>query len=104
MMGKYLPEFVRRGGKVCLATDSTHSVLWREVKHLAGLGVSVSQALLAVTKNSAELLGMADQIGTLEPGKLADIISIHGDPYQDITALRHVGLVMKAGQQYEHLV
>jgi imidazolonepropionase-like amidohydrolase len=101
---KYLPEVIKRGGKVCLATDSTHTCLWREAKYLVQLGVSVRDTLLSVTKNSAELLGLADRIGTLEPGKYADIISLHGDPYQDITALRNIGLVMKAGQRYEHFV
>lgn len=47
---------------------------------------------------------MEDQIGTLEPGKLADVISIKGDPYKDMSSLRNVGLVMKAGQRYEHLL
>lgn len=78
--------------------------LIREAKYWAALGVSVRDTLLAVTKNCAELLGLADRIGMLEPGKFADVISLHGDPYQEITALRNVGLVMKAGQQYEHLV
>jgi imidazolonepropionase-like amidohydrolase len=99
---RYLPEFIKQGGKVCLATDSTHAALWREAKHLVAIGASPQDALLALTKNSAELLGLTDQIGTLEPGKFADIIAIHGDPYQDITALRNVRLVMKAGQQYAH--
>jgi imidazolonepropionase-like amidohydrolase len=99
---RYLPEFIKQGGKVCLATDSTHAALWREAKHLVAIGASPQDALLALTKNSAELLGMADQIGTLEPGKFADIIAIRGDPYADITALRNVRLVMKAGQQSEH--
>lgn len=101
---RYLPEVIKRGGKVCLATDSNHGNLWREAKHLVALGVSSRDALLAVTKNNAEVLGMSDQIGTLEPGKLADIISVHGDLLKDITVLRNVGLVMKAGEQYEHLL
>ena len=104
LTAKYIPELVKRGGKICLATDSTHANLWREAKHLTAIGVSTRDALLAVTKNSAELLGMADEIGTLEAGKLADVISVHGDPLADITALRNVGLVMKAGKRYEHLL
>jgi imidazolonepropionase-like amidohydrolase len=104
LTAKYMPELVKRGGKICLATDSTHATLWREAKHLTAIGVPAREALLAVTKNSAELLGMADDIGTLESGKLADIISVHGDPLADITALRKVGLVMKEGIRYEHLI
>jgi imidazolonepropionase-like amidohydrolase len=98
---KYLPEVVRRGGKVCLAGDSTHANLWREAKYMVQLGCSTRDALLAVTRNSAELLRMADKIGTLHPGKYADVISVHGDPLADITALRQVGLVMKDGKKYD---
>jgi imidazolonepropionase-like amidohydrolase len=101
---RVLPQAIRAGVKVCLGTDSTHASLWREAKHLVGIGVSTQQALLAVTKNSAELLGMEDETGTLEPGKRGDIISVRGDPLADIGALRHVHLVMKDGQSYEHLL
>jgi imidazolonepropionase-like amidohydrolase len=104
LTAKFIPELIRRGGKVCLATDSTHANLWREAKHLRALGVSAQDTLLALTKNSAMLLGLDDDIGTLEPGKLADVISVKGDPYKDMTVLRDVGLVMKAGQVYEHLL
>lgn len=104
LTSRYMPELVKRGGKVCLATDSTHANLWREAKHFVAIGVSTRDALLAVTKNNAELLGMNDQVGTLEVGKLADVISVHGDPLSDITALRNIGLVMKAGKRYEHLL
>ena len=99
----YLPKAIEAGVKVCLGTDSTHASLWREAKHLTGIGASTQHALLAVTKNGAQLLGMADRVGTLEPGKLADVISVRGDPLEDITALRDVKLVMKAGRRYGHL-
>ena len=101
---RVLPRAIKAGVKVCLGTDSTHASLWREAKHLVGIGASTQEALLAVTKNGAELLRMEDQIGTLEPGKRADIISVQGDPLTDIEALRNVRLVMKDGQAYEHLL
>ncbi len=104
LTAKYIPELIKRGGKVCLATDSTHANLWREAKHLRALGVSAQDTLLALTRNNAELLGLSDEIGTLAPGKFADIISVKGDPYKDMTVLRKVGLVMKAGQVYDHLL
>jgi imidazolonepropionase-like amidohydrolase len=100
---KYMPQAIKAGVKVCLAVDSTHSFLWKEVKYLVRLGASNAEALLAVTKNSAELLGMEDSIGTIEKGKLADIISVKGDPLKDITVLKDVSLVMKDGQQYKGL-
>ncbi len=101
---KYIPEAVKAGVKVCLATDSTHSFLWKEAKYLKQIGVSTQDTLMALTKNSADLLAMSDRIGTLEPGKFADIISVKGDPYADITVLKDVALVMKAGQQFQNLM
>jgi imidazolonepropionase-like amidohydrolase len=98
---KYLPEVVRRGGKICLAGDSTHANLWREAKYMVQLGCSTRDALLAVTKNSAELLCMSEVIGTLEPNKYADMIAVQGDPLTDITALRSVAMVMKDGKVYD---
>lgn len=100
----YLPAAIEAGVKVCLATDSTHASLWREAKLLVDIGASPQDALLAVTKNGAELLGIADRLGTLEAGKLADIISVAGDPLVDMAALRDVRLVMKAGKRYESLL
>lgn len=100
---KYMPQAIKAGVKVCLAVDCIHSFLWKEVKYLVDLGASNANALLAVTKNSAELLGMEDSIGTIERGKLADIISVKGDPLKDITVLKDISLVMKDGQQYKNL-
>jgi imidazolonepropionase-like amidohydrolase len=97
---KYLPQAIRAGVRVCLGTDSTHGSLWREARCLVALGASCAEALLAVTKHPAELLGLSNKVGTLEPGKLADVISLCGDPLTDITALRDVGMVMKAGRRF----
>jgi len=94
---RYLPQAVKAGVKLALGVDSAHGFLWKEAECLVRIGVSPQQALAAVTRNSAELLGMADLVGTLEPGKLADIISVGGDPLREITALKDVRLVMKGG-------
>lgn len=102
---KYLPQLIKAGVKVSLAVDSSHGNLWKEAKYLVSIiGASEAEALLAVTKNNAELLGMEDSIGTIEKGKLADIISVKGNPLKDITVLKDVSLVMKDGQQYKNLL
>jgi len=63
----------------------------------AEAGMSPMEIIYSATRNAAELLGMQDRIGTLEPGKLADIISVPGDPLKDIRALEHAKFVMKGG-------
>jgi imidazolonepropionase-like amidohydrolase len=60
-------------------------------------GMTSMQIIHAATRDAAELLGMQDRIGSLEPGKLADIIAVPGDPTNDIRALQHVKFVMKDG-------
>jgi imidazolonepropionase-like amidohydrolase len=60
-------------------------------------GMSPMEIIQAATHNGAELLGMQDRIGTLETGKLADIIAVPGDASKDIKALQHVKFVMKGG-------
>jgi urease alpha subunit len=62
------------------------------VKH----GMTPSQALEAATVNAADLLGLAEEVGTLEPGKRADLIAVDGDPLRDVTVLKNVPFVMKA--------
>ena len=59
------------------------------------------QAIQTATRNAADLVGMSDQIGTLEAGKLADIVAVPGDPLRDVTALERVGFVMKDGVVYK---
>lgn len=63
----------------------------------AEAGMAPMEIIHAATRNAAELLGMQDRIGTLEPGKLADIIAVSGDPLKDIRALEHAVFVMKGG-------
>ena len=48
--------------------------------------------------NAADLLGLADQVGSIEPGKRADLIAVRGDPLSDVTALKRVDFVMKDGR------
>jgi imidazolonepropionase-like amidohydrolase len=61
------------------------------------LGMTPLQAIQTATINDAELLGWSDKVGTLEPGKWADIIAVEGDPLKDVTVLQNVKFVMKGG-------
>lgn len=91
------------GVKWALGTDSMHGLLWFEAQKAVEFGASSEQAFAGITRNAAEAIGMADEVGTLEPGKRADIVSLRGDPLKDIAALRQVGLVMKDGGRFDTL-
>lgn len=75
-----------------------------EIELMTAYGMSSQAALQAATIEAARLLGMADQIGELAPGKLADIIAVKGDPLVDVRNLREVIFVMKDGKIYRHEV
>jgi imidazolonepropionase-like amidohydrolase len=65
-------------------------------------GMTPIAIIHAATSSAAELLGLQDRVGTLEPGKLADIIAVPGNPLENITALEHVTFVMKGGVVVRH--
>ena len=65
---------------------------------MVDLGMNPVDALKSATANDAELLGISQKVGTLEKGKLADVIAVPGDPTTDITATERVSFVMKEGK------
>lgn len=72
--------------------------LHRELELLVEAGLDPHQALRAATADNAELLGAEDELGTLEPGKRADLVAVEGDPLQDISATRETRLVLREGK------
>jgi len=66
--------------------------------NLRDAGMPPLDVIRAVTVNAAEMLGWLDRIGSIEPGKFADLVAVAGDPIADITELEHVRFVMKGGQ------
>ena len=93
---------VSSGMRIAAGTDAGtpfngHGELARELELMVEHGLSPMQALVAATRNAAENLGMAHEIGTLEVGKLADLALVDGDPVADITATGRVVLVVKDG-------
>jgi len=65
---------------------------------MVDLGMSAIDALKSATGNDGELLGIGQKVGTLEKGKLADIIAMPGDPTADVTVTERVSFVMKEGK------
>ena len=92
---------VKMGVKISFGTDAAvfpHGQNAKEFKLMVDLGMTPIDALKSATANDAELLGIAQKVGTLEKGKLADIVAMPGDPASDITATERVLFVMKEGK------
>jgi imidazolonepropionase-like amidohydrolase len=92
---------VKMGLKISFGTDAAvfpHGQNAKEFKLMVDLGMNPIDALKSATAVDAELLGIAQKVGTLEKGKLADVIALPGDPTADITATERVSFVMKEGR------
>jgi len=92
---------VKMGVKISFGTDAAvfpHGQNAKEFKLMVDLGMTPIDALKSATANDAELLGLVQKVGTLEKGKLADIVAVPGDPTADITATERVSFVMKEGK------
>ena len=89
------------GVKVGFGTDAAvypHGMNAHEFAVMVKLGLTPLQAIQSATINDADLLGWSDKVGTIEPGKWADIIAVDGDPLADVTTLERVKFVMKGGE------
>jgi len=92
---------VKMGIKISFGTDAAvfpHGQNAKEFKLMVDLGMQPIDALKTATGNAADLFGIAQKTGTLEKGKLADVIAMPGDPTVDITATERVSFVMKEGK------
>jgi imidazolonepropionase-like amidohydrolase len=92
------------GVKVAFGTDAAvypHGLNAHEFAVYVQMGMTPLQAIQTATVNAADLLGWTDRIGTVEPGKFADIIAVNGDPLKDVTLLQNPVFVMKAGTVYK---
>ncbi len=96
---------VRLGIPIGFGTDSAvspHGINAKEFALMTGLGLPAIDALKSATSSGAQLLGITAKVGTLEPGKLADVVAMPGDPTSDITATERVFFVMKEGKIIKH--
>ncbi|OJF69873.1 amidohydrolase [Alteromonas sp. V450] len=94
----------KAGVKIAFGTDSgvsAHGDNAKEFSLMVEAGMKPADALLSATVNSASLLGISDILGTLEPGKLADIVAVQGNPLDDISLMESVSFVMKDGVIYK---
>ena len=103
VVAERFPRILRSGVRFAVGTDSMHGLLPFELRKLVDLGVSPKDALLAATGRGAAACRIDDRVGTIQPGKLADVIAMSGDPLADISAVSRVNFVMKAGRRYDGL-
>lgn len=95
----------RAGVKIAAGTDagvSVHGENARELEYYVREGMPAADAIKAATVNAASLIGRDQDLGTIEKGKIADIIAVDADPLTDITALQHVDFVMKDGRIFRN--
>lgn len=91
------------GVKIAFGTDASvakHGTNAREFSLLVQAGLTPLEAIRAATVGSADHLGLSKQVGSIAPGKLADIVAVNGDPTKAVSELEHVRFVMKGGVVY----
>ena len=96
-------QFIDAGAYMGVGTDAASPLnmhteaMWREMSALVESGMTPIQVISAATKTNAEILGQIDELGTIEVGKLADIIIVDGNPLRNIEVLDYVDIVIKDG-------
>jgi imidazolonepropionase-like amidohydrolase len=107
-IGPLIQDSFRRaytgGVKIAFGTDSgvsNHGDNAREFGYMVEAGMPAIEAILSATRSAADLLGAADSVGSIQPGRYADVIAVAGDPLADITELQRLVFVMKGGVVYK---
>ncbi len=94
----------KAGVKIAFGTDAgvyAHGKNWLEFVYMNEAGMPVLEGIRSATVSAAELLGVTNQLGAIEKGKLADIIAVEGDPSKDVRSMGRVRFVMKDGNVYK---
>lgn len=95
---------LRAGAKMSFGTDAgvcPHGINARQFAFMVKYGMTPLQAIQSATASAADLLGKSDLLGSVQPGKYADIIAVSGNPLEDIRILENVKFVMKEGKIYK---
>ena len=95
----------RTGVPIAFGTDtgvSPHGDNWREFVYMVEAGMPATEAIVSATRSAAVLLNQWENLGSIEPGKYADIIAVPGDPREDVEEFGRVHFVMKGGEVFRH--
>lgn len=98
---------VQAGAKMAFGTDAgvyPHGDNAKQFYYMVKFGMTPAQAIRAATTSAADLIGRSKDVGSVEPGKYADIIAVSADPLQDVRVLENVGFVMKGGVVYKDVI
>lgn len=98
---------VKAGARMAFGTDAgvyPHGDNAKQFFYMVKCGMTPAQAIRAATSNAADLIGRAQDVGTVEAGKYADMIAVTSDPLQDVRILENVGFVMKGGVVYRDAI
>jgi imidazolonepropionase-like amidohydrolase len=109
---KSVKKALKAGITIASGADSgtpfnLHGENLKELELLVGIGLSSMEALVAATRIAAQTVGLADRLGTIEPGKLADLIVVEGDPLKDIAVLQRkekIVVIMKDGKIFKRSI
>ncbi len=104
IMARNLHDAYRAGVKIAFGTDQSYAPHGDNAKEFAQMvkaGMTPMDAIIAATSNAADLIGDAEDIGSIQPGRFADIIAVSRDPLQDVTVLEQIDFVMKGGVVYK---
>jgi imidazolonepropionase-like amidohydrolase len=91
---------LKAGVAICMGGDVgvfAHGENWREMEAMQAAGMPAAQVMIAATSGNARIFHLADR-GAIKPGLLADLVAVDGDPTRDVSAVRHIRMVMKGGE------
>ena len=105
-IGVTFSKAYKKGVKIAFGTDAgvqPHGTNWEEFVFMVKNGMPEMEAIQSATMETAKLLKIDDTLGSIEAGKIADIIAVNGDPLEDISLLKSIAFVMKDGKVYKQL-
>jgi len=100
-IGDTFNKAYKRGVKIAFGTDAgvqAHGTNWKEFVYMVKFGMPAIETIQSATINTAKMLGIDSTLGSIEVGKIADLIAVDGNPIQDINVMEKISFVMKEGR------